>query len=180
MEAWSDSWVCSRSSILLVSPRPQLLEPAISRKGKFLSLFPHNKMGPCSKRRFPFPVFLGTFLLPPPKGKKGEGSSKVASQDQSHLHVLPWLPFPGASLSTSQRNPNRFWEGAPNWLINSCFPQAPSEFNLFRAWLLRWLSLVFFFFFLLARKIGLELTSVPIFLCFVCGMPPQQSLMSSV
>ena len=32
----------------------------------------------------------------------------------------------------------------------------------------------------LVRKIGLELTSVPIFLYFVCGMPPQHGLNSSV
>ena len=30
------------------------------------------------------------------------------------------------------------------------------------------------------RKISPELTSVPIFLCFVCGTPPQLGLMSSV
>ena len=34
------------------------------------------------------------------------------------------------------------------------------------------------FFLFLVRKIGPELTSVPIFLYFVCGMLPQQGLMS--
>ena len=36
------------------------------------------------------------------------------------------------------------------------------------------------FFLFLVRKIGLELTSVPIFQYFVCGMPPQHGLMSGV
>ena len=38
----------------------------------------------------------------------------------------------------------------------------------------------FFFFAFLVRKIGPELTSVPIFLYFVCGMPPQHGLTNSV
>ena len=38
-----------------------------------------------------------------------------------------------------------------------------------------WLS-----FFWGVRKIGPELTLVPIFLNFVCGMPPQHSLMNGV
>ena len=43
-------------------------------------------------------------------------------------------------------------------------------------------SLFLFFscFFFLVRKIGPELTSMPIFLCFVCGMPPPHGLMSTV
>ena len=32
---------------------------------------------------------------------------------------------------------------------------------------------IFFFFFFFVRKISPELTSVPVFLYFVCGMPPQ-------
>ena len=36
------------------------------------------------------------------------------------------------------------------------------------------------FFFRGVRKIGPELTSVPIFLYFVCGTPPQHGLISGV
>ena len=39
---------------------------------------------------------------------------------------------------------------------------------------------VFNFFFFFVRKIGFELTSVPIFLYFVCGTPSQLGLMSGV
>ena len=39
---------------------------------------------------------------------------------------------------------------------------------------------LFFCLFVLVRKIGPELTSVPVFLCFVCGMPPQHGLMSGL
>ena len=37
-----------------------------------------------------------------------------------------------------------------------------------------------FFFFFVVRNIVPELTSVPVFLYFVCGAPPQHSMMSSV
>ena len=39
---------------------------------------------------------------------------------------------------------------------------------------------IFFFSFFLVRKIVPELTSVPTFLCFLCGMPPQHGMMSGV
>ena len=39
---------------------------------------------------------------------------------------------------------------------------------------------VIYIFFLLMRKVGPELTSVSVFLCFTCGTPPQHGLMSSV
>ena len=35
-------------------------------------------------------------------------------------------------------------------------------------------------FFFLVKKIGPQLTSVPVFLYFVCGMPPRHGLMSGV
>ena len=38
----------------------------------------------------------------------------------------------------------------------------------------------YFILFILVRNIGAELTSVPIFLCLVCGTPPQHGFMSSV
>ena len=49
-------------------------------------------------------------------------------------------------------------------------------FILGRSWTIYFL----FFIFYLVRKIGRELTSVPVFFYFVCGTPPQHGLMSGV
>ena len=41
-------------------------------------------------------------------------------------------------------------------------------------------STLFFYVFLFLRKMGPKLTSVPIFLCFICEETPQHGLISSV
>ena len=163
---------CQRNPVKLVSPtllgtpRWLLISPRIKAKGL--------KMATGSIRPSFLFVFWFCFLLLFSLVPDTLVSSLIPQTCQASCHLLCTLPH----LSVHTQTVLCLECSAPG---NSY--HCPLAFThvtfLWPSYLTLLFNFVFFFLFLV-RRTGPEPTSVPVFLCFVCGMPPEHGLTSSV